>query len=67
MARHRVLPVATPVQVGALGEEAHGGSALLPRQTARRGRFLAFPGYPRQGTQRAEFPSLEMIAYDINK
>jgi hypothetical protein len=31
MARHRVLPVAPPVQIGALGQEAQRGSAILSR------------------------------------
>ena len=49
MARHCVLPIATPVQIGALGEEAHRGPALLPRQTAREGCLYTLPGNPRQG------------------
>ena len=50
VARHRVLPIAPPVQVGALGEEAHRGPAVLPRQAARGRRVCSLPGNTRQGT-----------------
>jgi hypothetical protein len=66
MARHRVLPIAAPFQIGALGEEAHGGPALLPRQTARRGRLWAFPRRAHQGKACRIFsPSLSAFYPEI--
>ena len=66
MARHSVLPIATPVQVGALGEEAHGGPAVLPRQTTREGRLYAFPGNPRQGKRWVHLPFYKSPYNDDN-
>jgi hypothetical protein len=56
MARHRVLSLATPIQIRALREEARRGSTILPRQTTRGGRLCAFPRDPRQGKKKKPFP-----------
>jgi hypothetical protein len=56
MARHRVLSLATPIQIRALREEARRGSTILPRQTTRGGRIRAFPRDPRQGKKHLPLP-----------